>query len=73
MSQVDHAGPIPEGMNGDGHRHSQGGRLLLAGGPQGRIRLAIDSAERPDGADVEYPHGAALDFSELCRRMPAAA
>ncbi|MDO0936535.1 NUDIX hydrolase [Streptomyces sp. DG2A-72] len=48
-------------MNGDDHWRRQGGRLLFAGGPQGRIRLTVDNAVRPDGAVVEYPHVAAPD------------
>lgn len=36
-------------------------RVLFAGGPDGRIRLSVDEAVRPDGAQVAYPHVAAPD------------
>ncbi|MEU2607693.1 hypothetical protein [Streptomyces albus] len=52
-------------MNSDGRWRKRGSRTLFAGGPDNRIRLAVDDAVRPDGATVAYPHVAAPDFSEL--------
>ncbi|AZP17842.1 NUDIX hydrolase [Streptomyces aquilus] len=48
-------------MNSDGRWHKRGSRTLFAGGPNNRIRLAVDDAVRPDGATVAYPHVAAPD------------
>lgn len=43
-------------MSSDGRWHRHDSRILFTGGPQGRIRLTVDQAVRPDGSLVEYPH-----------------
>ncbi|MCX5555374.1 hypothetical protein [Streptomyces sp. NBC_00038] len=52
-------------MGSDDRWQRRGSRVLFAGGPQGRIRLTVDEAVRPDGEAVAYPYVAAPDFSEL--------
>ncbi|MGW2720424.1 NUDIX domain-containing protein [Streptomyces sp. NPDC001492] len=48
-------------MNSDGRWHKRASRILFAGGPNNRIRLAVDEAVRPDGTTVSYPHVVAPD------------
>lgn len=48
-------------VSGDGRWHRHDSRILFAGGPQGRIQLAVDEAVRPDGEPVEYPYVSAPD------------
>lgn len=48
-------------MESDGRWRRLGSRVLFAGGPQGRIRLTVDEAVRPDGETVAYPYVAAPD------------